>query len=253
MAQPTRTGRWPVDSVIICLDLECHCRNQSWKEFSQGVRRTERRVSEIGLSSLDTKSVQLDAPGDRASAFWPAIKAFHFAIKEHSHPVKGNHAHWCRKVDVNSFEFGKTSWVSASAVKLAVVNKVRSLIGEPLTARLNTGLVNRRKIVWVYFAKSNDELWLRELGINLHEEFPNSYTVDMQNRTISRVLGGQLRKPQISASDLFAALGIQTRNTHNGGQDAVFELRAYLADMALTDDQVDSIMNWRHLPMLSET
>ena len=220
-------------------------------QYLEGIHTNERRVSEIGMAAFDTRDVAFDSVGDRAQGCWPRIKAWSFAIKEHFHNPNGKHAYWCRASDVNDFNFGKPSWIPKCIAKYVIINKIRSLVGDPLTVSFDTGYVNQRKLVFAFFSGHGDMEWLSGLGINLKQEFPNSDTIDIQNGYISRTIGDWLGKSQTGAKDLFEYLGIPISNTHVGGNDAVFELRAWLATLALMDDQKTVIERGGCLPMLA--
>ena len=43
------------DAVIVTVDLEAHCHNQSFKDFQAGVRNQDRMVCEIGLAIVDSR------------------------------------------------------------------------------------------------------------------------------------------------------------------------------------------------------
>ncbi|OCT49399.1 hypothetical protein CLCR_11318 [Cladophialophora carrionii] len=164
--QPLENGWAFGDAVLVCLDVECHCRNQSYKEFQQGVRNTERRVTEIGIASFDPRRLPFNQAGDRGVNTWRYIKARNFAIKEHKHVVTKNHPAWCPIGDANHFDFGRTT---------------------------------RRRV---------------------------------------------------SAQTLFDHLRFTTTNVHNGGNDAVYELRAYIAQETLRDHLGEVRMSRLDLPLL---
>lgn len=109
-----------------------------------------------------------------------------------------------------------------------------------------------RGIVFVFFAGKNDLRWLANLGIHLTREFPNSSIVDLQLSFRARQVAKYLNKPQCSFDDYMAALGLENTGAHNGGNDAVHGLRAFLAEIALTAEQSDTIYDGGYLPRLIE-
>jgi hypothetical protein len=223
MAPTTNNNGWPSDAMLVCIDLECHCFNQSWAEFQQGIRRRERRVCEIGVASFDPRKVPFANSGDRAVATWPHMKAKNFAIIENKHTVPKKHPGWCKVGDANAFNFGETQWVRLANIKRVVTNYIRGLVGRG----------SQREIKFLFFDCRNDIKWLDELDISLKTEFPNSCVVDIQDHPYSTSLAGH--RQQISASTLFRNLRFKTQNCHNGGNDAVWELRAYLAILTFDD------------------
>lgn len=178
----------------------------------------------------------LDKAGEQAKEMWPKIKSENFAIIEHKHIVPPKHVSWCSVGDANDFEFGKTRWIRKAVIKEEFIKQVKTIIGESPPSRTSTPPTepyrNDRKIIWVFFGGSNDEIWLSQLGIDLTAEFPNSETRDLQWGRIGQYLARLYRKPQISASDLFDWLGFDVSGQHNGGNDATWELRAFLAQIA---------------------
>lgn len=245
-----RSIQWPSDiqdAVLICIDLECHCRNQSNADFARGIKRAERRVCEIGIASFDCRTMGMADVGDRAHKSWPRIKSENLAIIEHEHVVGAKHPPWCKVGSADDFDFGTTRWVSKALIKDEFVKEVKRMIGEdPTTASAVSAqpYVNRRPIVWVTFAGGNDLKWLPETGIKLKDEFPNSSFRDIQfagPRLLGSRIAEYLRKQQISASDLFNMLRFNVKGQHNGGNDATWELRAYLAECALTPEQDEEV------------
>ena len=181
------------------------------------------------------------------------IKAANLAIVENKHVVSQSHVGWCSVGDANDFLFGTTQWVRKSVVKEEFIKKVKALIGEdPISSNpITDEYRNERKIVWLFFSGSNDQIWLGGLDIDVEEEFPNSEVHDMQHGTLGRLLGRQHRKPQIGARDLFARLGFVVSGQHNGGNDAVYELRAFLAELALSSEQWRDLRNNYMLPRMT--
>ncbi|KAK5061001.1 hypothetical protein LTR84_007542 [Exophiala bonariae] len=257
---PVSAGDWAFDiddAVLICIDIKCHCRNQTFAEFSKGIKRSERRVCEIGMASFDSREITMEEAGDRAHKAWPRIKSENLAIIENKHVFCKKHPYWCKVRDANNFQFGKTRWVRKAIVKDQFIKQVKTWIGESTELRSapkSKPHVNSRPIVWVFFADANDRTWLEELGISLEDEFPNSRRQDIQNNgpnNLARRIAHRTGKPQIGAPVLFRFLGLDCdiEGLHNGGNDATWELRAYLAECALTGVQFQNALS-RRLPGL---
>lgn len=109
-----------------------------------------------------------------------------------------------------------------------------------------------RHIVFVFFAGDGDLKWLRNLGIDLTEEFPNSSIVDLQRSFVAWKTAQVLKKSQCSFGDYMYALGLENPGAHNGGNDAVHGLQAFLAELALSSKQYDKLYGGGTLPMLVE-
>ena len=234
-------SHWPFETgaVVICIDVECHCRNQTFAEYSQGIKRKERRVCEIGMAAYDTRKVPVEEVGKLAKATWPHIKSENLAIIENKHVVGSKHISWCKVGDANNFSFGKTRWIRKAAIKREFVKQIKQFIGEKPASNSSTPTFgpywNERKIIWLTFGGSNDRIWLGEIDVDLFEEFPNSQYFDLQRSRASRTFARALMKPVCSAADLFASLGLNVTGHHNGGNDATWELRAFLASENLSE------------------
>lgn len=116
----------------------------------------------------------------------------------------------------------------------------------------DTSTKGPRKVIFVFFAGDGDRKWLRNLGIDLSEEFPNSSIVDLQRGFVARKTGRVLNKSQCSFGDYMHALGLENPGAHNGGNDAVHGLQAFLAELALNPVQHDKLYGGDTLPMLIE-
>ncbi|EXJ56449.1 hypothetical protein A1O7_06793 [Cladophialophora yegresii CBS 114405] len=246
---------WPEgDAVVACLDVECHCRNQSYKEFQQGIRNTERRVTEIGIASFDPRRLPRGQAGDRGVNTWRHIKACNLAIKEHKHVITKKHPSWCLTGDAVAFDFGDTQWVWKSAIKNAVVRKIRTVLGDG-KASATAPYHNQRPVVFLFFDTTNDVTWLEGLGIDLKREFPNSDTYDIQCLDLAMMLAQRRGRVRVSAQRVLDYLGFATTHKHNGGNDAVYELRAFIAEETLRgqfDDVEPRDLYWSMLGMHGE-
>ena len=94
-----------------------------------------------------------------------------------------------------------------------------------------------RKVVFLYFCCANDRIWLAEHNVNLSKTYPNSEEINIQVTGVGNTITSLTRKPQCSAYNLFSYLGVPTAHAHNGGNDAAFELQAWVAGLCLTPSQ----------------
>ena len=155
-----------------------------------------------------------------------------FAIIENKHVVKAGvtHPHWCKMGDANDFEFGTTRWIRKANAKKTIVQQLQSFLGDR-NFNPNAPYHNQREVVFVFFDSHNDEKWLHSLDIDLSSEFPNSRTVDIQRVGIASQITFTMSRDKIGASHLFSRLGFVTTHAQNGGNDAVYELRSYIAGL----------------------
>lgn len=244
---------------LVAIDLECHCYDKSLQEkLDQDEGRTPfvanppRRVVDIGLAAVPTTRLPTyGAPslsavssqiGDRYSSLWDPncklIEAADIAIREHKHNPR-HHRWFCRGTKPEDFIYGRPEYVSKANAAKTVIKRIEQMIDPALPT------------TFLFFDSNNDLLWLRQLGINLLESFPGSTIVDTQRIPLIRSLGLQLGKTQPAAEDMYEMLGMEIKGGHNGGNDAVHELRAYLAGLVLTYDQhLETAAEFGFLPRL---
>lgn len=193
----------------------------------------------------------LDKAGDKAQEMWPMIKSENLAIIENKHIVPAKHVSWCSVGNANDFLFGKTRWVRKAVIKEEFIKQVKTIIGESPASRTSLPPTepyrNDRKIIWVFFGGSNDQIWLSELDIRLRAEFPNSEIRDLQHGGLAQHIGRVLEKRQIAAHDLFNWLDFDIQGQHNGGNDATWELRAFLAELASPWEKGGRLWGYRDL------
>jgi hypothetical protein len=245
-AAPTAIG-WPLSdktSVLICLDLEAHCYNQTYAQHNAGITNTKRRICEVGIASFDPAQVPFANAGDRGKATWQFIKAKAFGITDNRHEFKNGsrkgHGPWCEVGQVTDFEFGEPAWRPLKAMKATVINHVRRVLGDnlPYSHEAAEQYHSGRRALFLFFGGGNDITWLREMGIDLRAEFPNSEIVDIQHGGFAARLARLWHVPQISAQRMFDALKFCPTHLHCGGNDAVWELRAMIAMMVLPPECV---------------
>ena len=198
------------------------------------------------------RDVQL---GDRYQSVWDKIKACNIVPLGQEHRLTKSATRcrrsYCKVGDPNNFQYGYPRFVPKKEVKDSFVKTVRPFVREGSTIKKNGTYTNGRKVVWMFFAMHHDVQWLNEMGIDLRGEFPNSEFLDIQWSPVACKIKG--RKSQCSASDLFHALGVPVTFAHNGGNDAVYELRAYLAELGLTQKQWAALTDRRSVGMMEET
>lgn len=114
--------------VFIAIDVE-------WFE------RSNKTITEIGISTLDTADLREIAPGKGCLAWMDQIRARHFRIKEHSHLINTDFVAGCG--DRFEAAFGTSEWISledapkvvASCFQLATNSAPRGPDGSPTDTR----------------------------------------------------------------------------------------------------------------------
>ncbi|KPI34376.1 NADPH-dependent 1-acyldihydroxyacetone phosphate [Cyphellophora attinorum] len=265
-------------AVVVGIDLETNCwaldkkngrefgrlksllrkgesltRRQQDRYYELDALNRQGRVSEIGMAFLNSKHLSWSKRGDRFCNAWKHIGGVNLIIREHEHV--GPHMGWCRHNDPDhdfTFLYGKPEKISKAAARNVMVSKIKHALGDSPVSASKAPYRNETPIVFVFFAKGNDLRWLAPLGIDLLAEFPNSTIVDCQWGPIGNVISRNRHKPQCNAGDYIEGLGIDHTGSHNGGNDAVHELRAFLAECALDEEQHASVLDGYSLPRLEE-
>ena len=185
------------DPVIVCIDLEAHCRNQTHAEFQAGVKTKQRRICELGFAVIDSRNLRDNEPNDRYQGVWGKITAFNLVPVGNEHRLTKGQDHcrvpWCGVGDAKQFRFGHPQYVPKTELKGSFIETIRSFLQD------GEGEVER-PVLFVIFSMSQDVKWLREAGINLRTDFANSTLLDIQRSPVATIAAEG--KQQCSASDL---------------------------------------------------
>lgn len=232
-------------ALLVCIDVEAHCFNVTRVEHLAGMRTNRRRICEIGIDFVDTTEIKEDDLGDRATNLMKYHRPHEFVIREARHDPKKSRCHpsgFCKVGAPENFLFGHPKYIGKAEIANTILDLVRSYAGS-----------TERKIVFLFYARSNDLIWLVENGIVLEDEFENFDIIDIQKCrpaiTIARVQGAH-GVPHLGARHLYPAIGIPTENKHNGGNDAAFELQAWLAESTMTEEDFQILANGGRLEPL---
>lgn len=230
-------------ALLVCIDVEAHCHNTSIKERKAGMRTNKRRICEIGIDFMDTTEIKEDDMGDRATNLLKYHHPYELAIQDARHDpstAKCHPAGFCRVGIPENFLFGHPKYIFKHEIKDVVLGLIRSYAGSM-----------DRKIIFLFFAQANDMMWLSENGVELQQAFPNSEIIDIQRCRSAVTLAKIYHKQHLGARDLYPAIGIPTENKHNGGNDAAFELQAWLAESSMNESDFLTLANGGHLqPMM---
>ena len=96
--------------VFVAIDVE-------WYE------RSNKTITEIGISILDTANLRDIAPGEGCLAWMDQIRARHFRIKEHSHLINSDFVTGCG--DRFEAAFGTSEWISLADAPKVVASCFR--------------------------------------------------------------------------------------------------------------------------------
>ncbi|MCJ1307140.1 hypothetical protein MMC25_000786 [Agyrium rufum] len=138
------------DVVFIAIDVEV-------------AERSHKCITEIGVSTLDTRDLKVVPPSERGKAWLPLIRARHFRIKEYAHIVNKDFVNGCP--DRFEKEFGESEFISLDEAPKVLAACFR----HPFSSRKEEDQVDhttlpKRNIILVGHAIANDIQYLRDLG-----------------------------------------------------------------------------------------
>jgi hypothetical protein len=168
------------DGDLVEIDIEAHYANGKVCEVG---------ISHVRTSALPTataKYLPKAETDDCFSAAWDAITSTTFAISDNTHKSGHKCKSWCKVGDSEQFAFGDIRRTTSSAAKYNIVDYIRGRLGDRRVCHLSTAQYhNSRKVVFLFFAQTGDQKWLKSLGIDLAIEFPNSDVLDLQQSDVA--------------------------------------------------------------------
>ncbi|KAI0191506.1 hypothetical protein EV127DRAFT_480447 [Xylaria flabelliformis] len=175
----------------------------------EAYERDTRVVTEIGLAVLDTDDIVNVQPGKRGENWFPLVQAYHFRVKERSYIVNSEFVQGCPE----AFDFGKSEMVPLKDIKKAV----GKILGDHESE-------DRRPVIIVGHDIGQDLNYLLRIGYN---PWRVSHIVDeVDTKTLFQRIQ---RSPNgRGLATMCAELGIPGCHYHNGGNDAVYTLRAMI-------------------------
>ena len=151
VTQPTP---YPFDNdvVFVCVDVESFERNHNL-------------ITEIGISTLDTRDLVNVPPGIGGVEWMGKIRARHFRIKEFTHLVNKDFIHGCAEYFEKAF--GTSELISINEAPQVVASCFRP----PFSSSRQTSTENlshtKRNIIFVGHDTRNDIEYLRQVGYDL--------------------------------------------------------------------------------------
>lgn len=105
-----------LDVVFICIDIEVHETNS-------------KRLTEIGISTLDTAELVTQPPGHRGTTWMSQMRCRHFRVADYAHIVNRRYVSGCP--DKFMPKFGTSEWISVKEVPQVVAACLRPPYSEP--------------------------------------------------------------------------------------------------------------------------
>ena len=216
------------DVVFVCVDVESY-------------ERSHNIITEIGISTLDTRELRGIPPGQDGRAWRDVIRARHFRIREHAHLVNTDFVAGC--ADRFEFNDGQSEWISiqdgprtvASCFRppFSAISSTESSLPTDsanvtsLTPRLplpQNSEPEKRNIILVGHDISQDINYLQRLGYNPLNL--SSLLEIIDTASLYRALKRDNNARSLGA--ILLDLGIAGWNLHNAGNDAAYTLQALL-------------------------
>jgi hypothetical protein len=201
------------DIVIIAIDVEAY-------------ERAQNIITEVGVSTLDTRDLQGTAPGKNGENWQKFVRARHFRVEEHRSFENREFVAGCP----DNFDFGKSEWVPLKKMPSVLTECFHEPFSKPTHASSTHPSVEedpsqKRNIVLLGHDIGQDIEYCNKVGFSVlgrgnliatmdTKAMYQAYTRDTNPRGLSGV---------ISDFDMLPW------HMHNAGNDAVFTMYAMLA------------------------
>ena len=207
------------DVVFICVDVEAY-------------ERGHNTITEIGISTLDTRDLVNIPPGEDGKGWRDVIRSRHFRIREYAHLINKDFVAGC--ADRFEFNNNQSEWISIKDAPQTVAACFRS----PFSANLNgtpeshqtpttqaaAPAPEKRNIILLGHDITQDITYLQTLGYN-----PLNLSNLLEILDTASLYRALLRdnNPR-SLGAVLLDLGIAGWNLHNAGNDAAYTLQAMI-------------------------
>lgn len=201
------------DVIIISIDAEAY-------ERAQGI------ITEVGVSTLDTRDLQGSAPGKNGENWQQFVRGRHFRVIEHESFKNKDFVAGCP----DKFDFGTSEWVSLKSMPSVLTQCFHEPFSKPINgensqAPVAEDLSQKRNIVLLGHDVEQDIQYCHKLGFSVVARGNLIATMDTKSMyqaytrdTSPRALGG-----------IMCDFDIPAWHLHNAGNDAVFTIYAMLA------------------------
>ncbi|GJN77288.1 hypothetical protein PLIIFM63780_000778 [Purpureocillium lilacinum] len=181
--------------IFICIDVEA-------------LEDPPHPISEVGLAILDAEKIRIIAPGTNGSNWWPFIECIHLRTEEYSGFRNHKYVHGCPE----SFNFGRSKFPKKEQMP-GLIRRLFERFGQ-----------GGRKIMFVAHDSKQDLKFLHQIGIDCMALPGVIGAID------TVVLHQKWRDSNDARSlrTLLTDLGMEYRNLHNAGNDAMYTMRAML-------------------------
>jgi len=194
------------DVIYIAVDVESYERNHNI-------------ITEIGFATLDTRDLKGTPHGVAGKDWHKFIRARHFRVNEYKHYVNSDFVRGCP----DQFEFGESEFVNLKDVP----HMIASCFKYPYSAKTTEPSIadeeEKRNIIFLGHDTKQDIAYLRKLGYDPS----NLANIDfLDTIAMWRAVTGELSARGLS--HIMYELELESWNTHNAGNDAVYTVHAMI-------------------------
>ena len=175
-------------------------------------------ITEVGISTLDTRDLKGHAPGKAGKDWQHFIRARHFRVAEYKNYVNAEFVSGCP----DRFEFGESEFIG----KDLIAQKVASCFKHPFSGPGSTESQEKRKVVLVGHDTSQDINYLRQIGFSI-SNYANVILDNVDTAQMFRVFTKDPNARSLGA--MLYEFDLAGWHLHNAGNDAVYTLWAMLA------------------------
>lgn len=190
-----------LEPVFLCVDLEAWEMDQS-------------KVTEVGVSILDTRNLVGTDPGHNGSNWFRSIRTRHIIIQEHKRYVNGRFVHGCP----DKFNFGQSESVSLYKVS----KLLNQIFDDPSPETKREQDQDKRKIILVGHGLSNDTAYLQTIRFKPHAGNRVAFDIDTQ-----KIVG--TKRNTVGLNRMLTGLGLDAQNLHNAGNDAHYTMQGLVS------------------------
>ncbi|KAL2867067.1 uncharacterized protein BJX67DRAFT_381386 [Aspergillus lucknowensis] len=176
-------------------------------------------VTEVGISTLDTRDLIGVAPGPQGEGWQSRIRSRHLRVEEYANHVNRLYVRGCP----DKFEFGVSEWVSADEVS----STVQSSFAHPTF--FDGDEKKLRPLVLVGHSLISDIQYLELAGVHIVEKSSgaSNFADRIDTATTFQVIRGETAARSLGA--VLGELGMTGWNLHNAGNDARYTMQALVA------------------------
>lgn len=176
-------------------------------------------ITEVGFATLDTRDLKGIPPGEAGKDWHKFIRARHFRINEYTHYINSDFVRGCP----DQYEFGESEFVDLKDVPRVIA----SCFKYPYSAKNAKNISDdgeRRNIIFLGHDTKQDVAYLQKLG---YDPRNLANLIEFQDTAAMwRAITGE--QSTRGLAHIMYALELDSWNTHNAGNDAVYTVHAMI-------------------------